>query len=312
MKKAFFLCLVMLQMTLSISAQNLDSLYSKDLLKAGTEAPDFTLKTPNGPSFTLSSQRGHYIVIEFWASWCKDCRKIKPMMNKISCSYSPDSVVFVGVSFDNDKEVWTKYLTSNYKDFIIHVSELKPWKETEVSKQYGIKWIPTFYLIDPNGKVVTATTDVNKLAIALKNIDKSLITSKTQNHKDYYNLLGIVLPQYHGGTHALMKFLSANLKYPKLCEKCGAEGKVLVKFTVDVTGKLDSIHVIKTKLKDIPNLHGKVLTDEERLHYEQQSQTLFNTEALRVVNSMGNWIPGTRYGHPVKSFFTLPISFKLR
>lgn len=312
MKKKYILFPLFSLCMLSISAENTDSLYAKGMLAPGTKAPDFTIKTPNGQSFTLSSQRGRYVVIDFWASWCKDCRKIQPTMDKLSYTYNADTVVFVGVSFDTDKEVLTKYLTDNYKDFIIQVSELKKWKETKISKQYGINWIPSLYLIDPAGKVVMATTDVDKLAKELKTIDKSQVTAKKQDIEKLSQLMGITFPKYEGGVDKLLKYLSTNLKYPIFCEKKGVEGRALVKFIVGKDGFLDSIHVEKTEIKKIPNTDGKVLKDDERIAIEQQSTTLFKNEAIRVVSSMKKWNPGYRYGRPVGVWFTLPVSFRLR
>jgi thiol-disulfide isomerase/thioredoxin len=312
MKRTFILFLLLTQMVLSISAQNADSLYSKSFLAPGTEAPDFTLMTPTGRSFELSSQRGRYVVIDFWASWCGDCRKIKPKMDFLSNAYSIDSVVFVGVSYDTDNEIWKNYVQSDNKDFIIHVSELKKWEETETSQQYGIKWIPTMYLIDPEGKVVMATTDVEKLAKALKNIDKSKITSEKQNREEIFNLMDITFPKYKGGKSALVKYLSSKIKYPKSCELIGSTGKVFVQFVVGKTGTLDSVSVIKTQVKINPNLIGVQLNEEELKMIEQQCKIHFEAEAVRVVRHMKNWIPALRYNHPICVKFTLPVRFKLQ
>ncbi len=312
MKRLFLLSIMMLQLALCVSAEDLDSLYSKDLLKPGTEAPNFKLKTPEDKIFELSSQRGRYVVIDFWATWCKDCRQLKPEMDKLSCLYNPDSVAFVGVSFDTDKEVWAKYISENEKDFAIQVSELKKWKETTISKLYGINWIPSMYLIDPSGKVALATTDINKLKNALQNIDKSQITKEKQNWDKYFDLLGIKMPQYKGGSKELIKFLSSNLQYPKFCQKNGVEAKVLVKFRVGKDGHLDSLRIAKTEIKNIPNLKGKVLSSEERDQISQQCKTLFDNEALRVCGLMPAWTPGTRYDRPVNIAFTLPVSYRLK
>ena len=143
MKRIFILFLLLTQMVLGISAQDADSLSSKNFLTPGTEAPNFTLITSSGQNFELSSQRGRYVVLDFWASWCGDCRKIRSRMDKLSKNCNIDSIVFVGVSYDTDKDTWMNYLKDDIKDQIIQVSELKKWKETETSQQYGIKWIPT-------------------------------------------------------------------------------------------------------------------------------------------------------------------------
>ena len=309
MKRIFILFLLLTQMVLGISAQDADSLSSKNFLTPGTEAPNFTLITSSGQNFELSSQRGRYVVLDFWASWCGDCRKIRSRMDKLSKNCNIDSIVFVGVSYDTDKDAWMNYLKDDIKDQIIQVSELRKWKETETSQQYGIKWIPTMYLIDPAGKVVMATTDVEMLAKALKNIDKSKITSEKQNFEKMFNLMGGIFPQYKGGIPALIKFFSSNIRYPEFCERCGITGKVYVQFVVDEKGVPDKVSVIKTEVQRKINLQ---LTDQEQTETVRQCGMLFQAEAVRVVNRMKNWIPATRYGQPVNVKFTLPVTFRLR
>ena len=309
MKRIFILFLLLTQMVLGISAHDADSLSSKNFLTPGTETPNFTLMTSSGQNFELNSQRGRYVVIEFWASWCGDCRKIRSRMDQLSKDCNIDSIVFVGVSYDTDKDAWMNYLKSDIKDQIIQVSELRKWKETETSQQYGIKWIPTMYLIDPAGKVVMATTDVEMLAKALKNIDKSKITSENQNHEKIFNLMGGIFPKYEGGIPALIQFFSSNIKYPEFCERNGIMGKIYVQFIVGETGELDKVSVIKTEVQSNIRLQ---LTDQELSDTVRQCKILFQAEAIRVVKRMNKWIPATRYGHPVKVKFTLPVTFKLK
>jgi peroxiredoxin len=312
MKRSFVLLSFLMLLVLDILAQDVDSLYAKTLLKPGTKAPDFTLKTPDGESFKLSSQRGRYVVIDFWASWCGDCRRMSPKMDTLSIHYSPDTVAFVGVSYDTDKNTWVKYLATKGNDFIIHVSELKKWKETETSKQYGINWIPSMYLIDPNGKVVMATTDIAKLEKALGHIDKALITSRKWDNKKICSLHGVTLPHYQGGIQALMKFLSENLRYPNRCERMGATGKVLVQFNVGKDGALDSVCTAKTDVNLNPQHGSTPLTADAQHTIENEVKRLFDIEAVRVVASMKNWVPGTRYGSPIRVRYTVPITFRLK
>ncbi len=97
------------------------------------------------------------------------------------------------------------------------------------------------------------------------------------------------MPEFPGGQTALMQYLSSNIKYPEECRKMGVEGKVFVKFIVDATGNIINVQVLRGVVD------GKLL----------------EKEAIRVVQSMPKWKPGTQGGKAVSVYFTLPISFKL-
>jgi len=166
MKKLFSLALFLIAFASYIRAQfpthDEDSKYATELLKPGTTAPDFKLKTIDGKSFKLSSLRGQYVVLDFWASWCPDCRKDMPNILRMHQNFKNKGVAFVGVSFDFDQAAWRKATDSLHIEYT-QVSELKRWKETDISAAYGIKWIPSMYLIDPEGHVVLSTVMSDKL-----------------------------------------------------------------------------------------------------------------------------------------------------
>ena len=109
------------------------------------------------------------MVLDFWASWCPDCRRDLPHMVRMQQTYGPRGVQFVGVSFDEKKENLLKAV-ADYKLEYPQVSEWKKWKTTTISKAYGINWIPSVYLIDPEGKVVLSTVMSDKIEAALAQI----------------------------------------------------------------------------------------------------------------------------------------------
>lgn len=148
------------------SADDLDAKYATSLIKAGEQAPEFSLPTPDGNNVALSSMRGRYVVVDFWASWCPDCRKDLPQMAALQQKYAERGIEFVGVSFDTDKAAWTSAIEKFGLKYT-QVSELKKMKESAVAQAYGIKWIPSMYLIDPEGNVALATVMIDKLASAL-------------------------------------------------------------------------------------------------------------------------------------------------
>ena len=98
---------IMLAVSAAAQQQDADARYAKELLQPGTEAPDFTLPAPDGTSHTLSSLRGSYVVLDFWASWCPDCRKDIPAMKELHDKYG-QRIKFVSISFDDKKDAWTR------------------------------------------------------------------------------------------------------------------------------------------------------------------------------------------------------------
>lgn len=150
----------------NLAIQDDDAKYATELLVTGTKAPEFSLKTPEGKTVSLSDFRGNYVVLDFWASWCPDCIKDIPNMKRMYEKYKDRGIVFLGVSFDDNKDNWTAMLKKQGIKYT-QVSELKKWKTTEVSKAYKVNWIPTLYLIDKEGKVVRGTVMSEKIEKAL-------------------------------------------------------------------------------------------------------------------------------------------------
>lgn len=90
--------------TTATAAADDDAKYATTLLKPGTQAPAFSLSTADGKTLSLSELKGRYVVLDFWASWCPDCRRDLPHMVRMQQTYGPRGVQFVGVSFDEKKD----------------------------------------------------------------------------------------------------------------------------------------------------------------------------------------------------------------
>ena len=173
MKQLIMGVLMLLGLTTNAMAEDLDSLYAQSLLKVGTQAPNFELPTPEGKKVQLSDFKGKYVLIDFWASWCPDCRKISPNVEAIAKEYQGKDLAVVAVSFDIDKEAWVKYINRNGAPINeVHVSELKKMKESAVAKAFGVQWIPSLYLLDKDGKVLLATVEVSKVEAMVKTLIK--------------------------------------------------------------------------------------------------------------------------------------------
>ena len=173
MKKLIMGVLMLLGLTTTAMAEDLDSLYAQSLLKVGTQAPNFELPTPEGKKVQLSDFKGKYVLIDFWASWCPDCRRISPNVEAIAKEYQGKDLAVLAVSFDIDKEAWVKYINRNGAPVNeVHVSELKKMKESAVAKAFGVQWIPSLYLLDKDGKVLLATVEVSKVEAMVKTLMK--------------------------------------------------------------------------------------------------------------------------------------------
>ncbi|GAO43487.1 TlpA disulfide reductase family protein [Flavihumibacter petaseus] len=120
--------------------------------RVGTPALDFTQADTSGNQVTLSSFRGRYVLVDFWASWCGPCRQENPNLLAAYKKFKEKNFTVLGVSLDNNKDRWLKAIADDRLQWT-QVSDLKYW-QNEVALQYKIQSIPQNLLIDPNGVIV--------------------------------------------------------------------------------------------------------------------------------------------------------------
>ena len=304
MRKVFVIVAMLTGMVSTMMAQDLDAKYATDLFPVGTKAPD--LVDAKDSIHHITDFRGRCVVLDFWATWCGDCRKDLPEMKKLHQIYDLEGVEFIGISFDTDFSVLQDFMDKEHMGWRV-LSELKKMKETKMANDYHIKWIPTMYLLDTEGRVVLATVEIEKLKAKLAELKKAhqLVAPELagQDHA----------PQYPGGVKALVKFLSDNTRYPVEAEHYGVEGRVMVNFFVETDGTVSDVKVAKTEFKNrLSDKKFSKYSEIDKYAMREQGEGQLKEEALRVVKKISNWEPGMRRGKAVRVKYSLPVTFRLK
>ena len=150
----------------SFSGQKMTGKYEKAKQISVGKSFDFTQDDATGKSFSLSSLRGKYVLVDFWASWCGPCRAENPNMLKAYQALKDKNFEIVGISLDDSKASWLKAVEKDGMPWV-QVSDLKGWKN-DVAVKCGVTAIPQNLLIDPKGIIVAKNLRGEELTEKLK------------------------------------------------------------------------------------------------------------------------------------------------
>ena len=151
--------------------------YNNTFIKVGQKAPDLAYPTPEGKTLKLSEvNKGSYVLLDFWASWCGPCRHANPGLVNMYKEYSTKKFkgakkgfTVVSVSMDKSKDAWMAAIKQDGLTWPNHMSDLGQWN-SQPAAAYGVQFIPQAFLIDPSGKIIgvyhaaeEAESDIKKL-----------------------------------------------------------------------------------------------------------------------------------------------------
>ena len=138
-----------------ISSINLDA----QSINIGDKAPELAFKNPKEEVLKLSSLKGKYVIIDFWASWCGPCRRENPNLVKTYNKFknqkfeNGNELEVYSVSLDKKFSSWLKAMTDDKLFWEYHVSDLKGW-QSDGAAIYGVRSIPQTFIVDGNGVIV--------------------------------------------------------------------------------------------------------------------------------------------------------------
>ena len=121
-------------------------------LSEGSVAPDIALPNPQGDTITLNSLQGDYVLLDFWASWCKPCRVENPNLVEAYKKYNDKGFEIYQVSLDKKKDAWVNAIEKDNLDWV-HVSDLKFWNSS-AANTYNVRSIPANYLLNKKGEII--------------------------------------------------------------------------------------------------------------------------------------------------------------
>ena len=118
--------------------------------------------TPAGEKIKLSSLRGKYVLVDFWASWCRPCRAKMKELKEVYPKLQKKGIIVCSISLDEKREQWEK---ATREDGIVwaNTCDLKPFRTNEIAAAYKVTSVPTLFVIDPRGVIISQNPSLEEI-----------------------------------------------------------------------------------------------------------------------------------------------------
>lgn len=147
-------------------------IYQLPRFHQGQKAPDFTATLLHGERFQLSQQKGHYVLLDFWGSWCGPCRAENPALVALSRELEGQSLhdaegfTIVSIAIESDENRWKRAIEADdlyWREHIMDKTSSFRFFNSELAQLYGVKAIPAKYLISPKGIIIATNPDIAQI-----------------------------------------------------------------------------------------------------------------------------------------------------
>ncbi len=143
----------------------------------GESAPSFKAQLMDGSQFDLAELRGSYVLLDFWGSWCGPCRRENPKIVELQQAFAnekfvdADGFTVISIAIETNENSWKRAIEKDNLNWKHHIVQLDRFK-SEIAMTYGVKEIPTKYLLDPEGNIISVNESAASISAFLESKKK--------------------------------------------------------------------------------------------------------------------------------------------